>query len=290
MANFNRHPDDASFVKFIQPQANHRILGREEEADLIRRTQSGDAAAYKKLCRHNIRMMLKQSYKYQPRALARNIGLGELFGVVGEGFHRAVEGFDLSRQLRLSTYASYWILAKVNRYLRDHADEVRLPVHLQDKLAEVERFRQAYQAQHNRPPEDDEICQAVDINKAALRAVLHAPTPNHRSSLDDGFRSQGGERLEFANVVADLNAVSPDVTTETNRLNAALAAAKASVLDERERLVLYCRIDKDRTLEETADELALYDGVRVTRERIRQIEFAAHQKIRKSLEAAGYRR
>ena len=270
-----RDTSRANLAVYLKEISGIPLLTREQEVDLARRIAAGDEAAKQRLIESNLRLVVQVARRY----LNRGLPLGDLIEEGNLGLMRAVEKFDGERGVRFSTYATWWIRQAVSRALANQARIVRLPVHVQILLARYIREQQRLTQELGRAPSTTEVAQAMGTTEdkvAELEELRQPPL-----SLD---APSGGETRRLSEVIADASADPAAVLTRLFRERADLVA----VLDDlapNERTVLRRRFglegDEPETLETIGQRLKL------SRERVRQIESAGLRKLRALLGARG---
>jgi RNA polymerase sigma factor (sigma-70 family) len=261
---------------YLSDIAKVPLLTPEQEQELARRVQAGDADAERQLIEANLRLVVRVARRY----LNRGLSLLDLIEEGNLGLLHAVTKFQPGRGTRFSTYAVWWIRQAVARALANQARTIRLPVHIELLLGQYMKKKAALTQDLGRAPNTEEIAKALG---QPVDEVEHIERMSQRPvSLDAPIGQDGGGTLE--DVVKDAEPL-PGAG-----LAAALGAREdlAGVLRElpdAERGVLELRFglsgEEPRTLESIGRQLG------ITRERVRQIEAAALGRLRRLMAARG---
>ncbi|MFA5057972.1 MAG: sigma-70 family RNA polymerase sigma factor, partial [Opitutaceae bacterium] len=183
--------------------------------------------------------------------------------------------FDPRKGGKLSTYAAWWIKQSIKRALANQSKTIRLPVHLVDKISKMRRTAMSLAEEFGREPTDEEVAMELDIpvNKVAhLKSVSIRPT-----SLDAPI-GEDGDSATFGEIVGDENAISPYENVRERNLKTDLNHMIES-LDKREADIIRMRFGLDGHDELTLEEVGR--KFKVTRERVRQLQNLALQKVRR---------
>jgi RNA polymerase primary sigma factor len=267
--------------RYLQEVAQHPLLTAAEEVELARCIAGGRAddatpserrtasQARDRFIAANLRLVVSIAKRYQ----ASGYPLLDLVQEGNIGLMRAVEKFDGERGFKFSTYATWWIRQAISRAIAEKARPIRVPSHVGDAVASLNRVAAEVGGRIGREPTLAELSAASGVSPeriVELRAAVH-----HVVSLSSPIGEEAGG--ELADVVPDEGAPTPAGVAEEHLEHEAIHEVLAS-LTERERRVLQLRFGlvggAPRTLEDVGREFDL------TRERIRQIEAKALTKLR----------
>ncbi|HEX4349890.1 MAG TPA: RNA polymerase sigma factor RpoD/SigA [Verrucomicrobiae bacterium] len=246
-----------------------KLLTPKEENELARRIRRGDKQAREQMITANLRLVVKMARDYQ--------GLGlPLLDLINEGnigLMKAVQRFDPRKGAKLSSYASWWIKQAIRRALSNTSKTIRLPVHVVDTMAQVRKAEARLHDTLGREPTDEEI--ADDLGRNPRRIRQYREASRAPVSLDSPISAD--DSTAIADHVADANAAAP--FEELVRSNdTAMVQEVLATLDKRESRILAMRFGLDDGRPKTLEEVGARLGV--TRERIRQIQEQALQKMR----------
>jgi RNA polymerase sigma factor (sigma-70 family) len=253
------------------------LLTREQEVELSKQVAAGDEGARKRMVESNLRLVVMLARRYQNRGLP----LGDLIAEGNLGLIRAVEKFRWDRGTRFSTYATWWIRQAIQRALANQARLIRLPVHVEAQLGKVRRAQERLTQEQGRPPEAAEVAAAVGLTVKDLEALEEAS--KMPLSLETTVGGEG-EGIQLKDVVADRDDSGAAAVADLLRREANLR----TLLDDlppKERAILFDRFGLGSEAPMTLESIGQRLGV--TRERVRQIEASALQKLRRRLEARG---
>jgi RNA polymerase primary sigma factor len=227
-------------------------------------------AAREQMVRAHLRLVVWVAKRYRRRS---SLDLLDLIQEGNMGLMRAVEKFNYRRGVKVSSYAVWWIRQSVTRAIADQGRTIRVPVHMTETATKVLRERRKLYQRHGRDPGPGEIAAVSGVPIARVEQVLTmAPEP---TSLDAPIGEDGDATL--GDLIQETNAIDPYAAVEANALQAAMAEAIAE-LTPREQRILRMRFGIGGTTDHTLAEVGKELGV--TRERIRQIEAKALEKLR----------
>jgi RNA polymerase primary sigma factor len=264
-----------SLQLFLNETGRYPLLTAAEEVELAKRIERGDMRAKDRMINSNLRLVVSIAKKYQGHGLSLLDLIQE--GIIG--LIRAVEKFDWRRGYKFSTYATWWIRQAVQRGVANKSRTIRIPVHIVEREQKIARAERELTLKLERPPTDEEVAQKAKLSlkhvretRAAARAV---------ASLDKPLGDEGD--TNFGDIVAtDEGDVEEEVVVG---LSEHLLRAAVDKLPEREQYVIKLRYGLDggrdpKSLETIGREMGL------TRERVRQIETQALERLAREREIA----
>lgn len=247
------------------------LLTEEEERNLGERSASGDMSARQRLAEGNLRLVVSIAKHYTGRGMP----IMDLIQEGNIGLMHAAEKYDYKKENRFSTYASWWIKESMQRAIDQQSREIRVPVHVAENMKRVQKTARELQQDLGRDATPEEIARKMGDKTAEevsnIIAYLQNPVSLETPVGEDGESSLG-------DMMEDRTEPTPEEALD-------ILARKEEVqellegLTEKERQVLSLRYGlkdgKPQTLEEIGSSLG------VTRERVRQIESRAMEKLRK---------
>ncbi len=253
---------------FLNEVGRHPLLTALEEVELAKQIERGDKAAKERMINSNLRLVVSIAKKYQGHGLSLLDLIQE--GIIG--LIRAVEKFDWRRGYKFSTYATWWIRQAVQRGVANKARTIRIPVHIVEREQKISRAERELWAKLEREPTDREIAKATKLPVKQVREAREAARVV--ASLDKPVGE--GNDTSFGDLVAG---ESPEPSEEVHVSLGEQALRRAvKGLPETEREVIKLRYGMNGdagpvSLEEIGRRLG------VTRERVRQIEARALERL-----------
>ncbi len=253
------------------------LLSREEEHDLGVRVVEGDPTARDHMARANLRLVVSIARGYANRGLA----LPDLIEEGNLGLLRAVEGFDPDMGTRFSTYASYWIKQSIKRALINTSKTIRIPAYMIELLSKWRRANIRLNDVLGRTPTPEETARSLGIPKRKLPIIDKAMQINQATPQGDNPESG----WSLSEVVTDQRTAAPDeVMMKDDATNYVMS--RLDSMDEREAAILRMRFGLEGHEPMTLKEIGAQLGL--TRERVRQIETAALQRLAGELRGPGH--
>jgi len=271
---------ELSSLSFDSVQAYLREIGRvpfltaDEEKDLAKRIELGDEEARKKLALANLRLVVSIAKKYVGRS--PNLTLLDLIQEGNIGLFKAVEKFDYKKGYKFSTYATWWIRQAVTRALADQARTIRIPVHMVETISKYMQIKRKLVQDLGREPLPEDIAAEMSIPVEKIRHIQKIS--QDIVSLEAPVGEDDDEASVLGEFVKDEKEVSPTVRAGQTLLKENLHELLGD-LSPREQKILALRFGLKDGVTHTLEEVGKEFGV--TRERIRQIEAKALEKIRK---------
>lgn len=262
-----------SIQMYLKEIGQYPLISGSMEKELAKRIEAGDIEAKNLLARANLRLVVSIAKKYVGRSA--DLTLLDLIQEGNLGLFKAVDKFDWTKGYKFSTYATWWIRQAITRALADQSRTIRVPVHMVETIAKYKQVVRRLSQDLGRDPLPEEI--ATEMNLDVDKIYTIEKIDQSTVSLEAPIGEEDDGKSKLGDFLADDKILSPDQES-ARRIIGDQVREILNDLPEKERRILEMRhglIDGvTHTLEEVGKEFG------VTRERIRQIEAKAHEKIR----------
>jgi RNA polymerase primary sigma factor len=256
---------------YLREIARVPLLSREQEVALAKRVEAGDEEAMRQFVLANLRLVVSVAKKYRGRGLS----FLDLIQEGNMGLMQAVQKFDWRRGHRFSTYAVWWIRQAITRALANKARTIRLPVHMEEALGKMSGVMQRLGDELGREPSEEELAAAMGMQPQEVHQALQA------TRVPMSLETPVGEEEESA--LVDFIVDEADKSPEDQAYEHLLTDETRHILEEtltpRERLVIQLRFGLGDGRVYPLDRIGKKLGL--TRERVRQIEAQALQRLRR---------
>lgn len=240
--------------------AKLKVLKEAEKMELLKKMHEGDKTARDKLVNGNLRLVLSVIQRF----VNRGENLDDLFQVGTIGLMKAIDNFDISQNVRFSTYAVPMIVGEVRRYLRDN-NALRVSRSMRDTAYHAMQVKEQLQTKLNRDPTMEEIAEALDLPVAEVVVALEAIV--EPVSLYEPVYSDGGDTIYVMDQVGSLDSDSDwldEITIKETIRN----------LSPREKKILALRFMDGKTQTEVATEIG------ISQAQVSRLEKGAIRKIK----------
>lgn len=261
-----------SIQMYLREIGQYPLLNASEERTLAKRIVDGDEEARNLLARANLRLVVSIAKKYVGRS--PDLTLLDLIQEGNLGLFKAVDKFDFTKGFKFSTYATWWIRQAITRALADQSRTIRIPVHMVETMAKCKQVSRRLSQDLGRDPMPEEIATEMGVEVDKIYQIEKISQDTISLELPIGDEDDHSRLSDF---IADDKITAPDQEVSHSILTDQITEI-LDTLSEKERKILEMRhglLDGTyHTLEEVGKEFG------VTRERIRQIEAKALEKIR----------
>lgn len=262
-------------VKMYLREINKPLLTREQEVALAYKVREGDSKAKNELIEANLRLVVSIAKRYTNHGES----LMDLIQYGNIGLMTAVDKFDVTLGFRFSTYATHWIRQGIERGLADNAKNIRIPVHMHEKVIKLKKFIRQYEYEYSEEPSHEEMAAFLDCTLEQLDVVLSA------SSDTVSINSPVGEEedMELGDFLVSENEEPEEETMHQAMIEGVRKLIENVNLSDKEREIIILRYGLNGEEPQTLETIA--HVYKITRERVRQIENSAFKKLRFSKSA-----
>ncbi|MGI6772782.1 MAG: RNA polymerase sporulation sigma factor SigG [Clostridiales bacterium] len=239
-----------------------KVLKESEKTELLMRVKAGDKKARDTLINGNLRLVLSVIQRFANRGE----NLDDLFQIGCIGLIKSIDNFDVTQDVKFSTYAVPMIIGEIRRYLRDN-NSVRVSRSLRDTAYKAMQVKEDLQNELNREPDIEEIAERMDLPKSQV--VLALESIVEPISLFEPVYSDGGDTIFVMDQVSDR-------VTDTDWMDEILFKEALEKLTDREKTILSLRFLHGKTQMEVAEEIG------ISQAQVSRLEKGAVQKIKEN--------
>jgi RNA polymerase primary sigma factor len=262
-----------SIQMYLREIGQYPLLTAQQEKDLAKRIGEGDTEATNLLARANLRLVVSIAKRYVGRS--PDLTLLDLIQEGNIGLFKAVDKFDYSKGFKFSTYATWWIRQAITRALADQSRTIRIPVHMVETIAKYKQISRRLSQELGRDPLPEEIANEMGV---PVEKIYNIEKINQDTvSLENPVGDEGDDKSTLGDFIKDDKILPPDQETARRILTDQIKQILED-LSPKERKILAMRSGLEDGIYHTLEEVGKEFGV--TRERIRQIEAKALEKIR----------
>ncbi len=240
-----------------------KVLSEKEKTALLQRVRQGDTAAREEMVNGNLRLVLSVVQRFT----GRGENLDDLFQVGCIGLVKSIDNFDITQNVRFSTYAVPMIIGEIRRYLRDN-NSIRISRSVRDTAYKAMQVKERLTAEKQREPTATEIAQELGIPREEVVIALEAIV--EPVSLYEPVYADGGDTIYVLDQVGDHN-------DDRNWLDEIALKEAMNNLSEREKKILYLRFFKGKTQIEVSTEIG------ISQAQVSRLEKGALQQIKSVL-------
>ena len=262
----------SSFSLFLKDISRYPSLTTEEENALLQRIANGDILAKDQFIKSNLRLVVSIAKRYKSSSL-------DLSDIVQEGnlgLIRSLDSFDLSKGVKFSTYAAYWIRKAISKCIINTERLIRIPDYMWQLIASYQKYQNDFYKNNNRYPTDKEIIAEMQISNSDLERI-RSMNFNY-TSLNLPTDSDDADSDELIDILSDSSSITESIFFDSLKSKLLLYLLSNTNLDDREKKVIILCYGSD----EEPTQKVMGEVLHVSRERARQIHKSALEKIKKT--------
>lgn len=260
---------NAEVQSYLTQLTRQPLLTAEEEIALAERIRNGDHAAKDRLVEANMRLVINVARTYHNSM----IPFEDLIQEGAIGLMTAAERFDPDKGYRFSTYATHWIRQAITRAIDNKSKPIRLPAHVSETLRKIERARTLWIRERGEDPTIEQLAEYLNVPTRKITSLLHAG--QEPVSLDMLVGEEDNTTL--ASLLNDENAIDPQAMVVTAEIRTVLSSL-LETLTPREQEIMRRRLGYEGESSHVLQEIGT--AMRISRERVRQIEMQALRKLK----------
>jgi len=262
---------DRALQNYLSEISRYRTLSREEEHDLAIRARDGDQKAINHLVQANLKFVVKIAARYQNRGLS----LSELISEGNIGLIKAIEKFDPDKDIKLISYAIWWIRQRIMQAVSEKSSLIRVPMGKASSVSKIKAVQDRIKIETGNMPSDEELGDVLDIGGKAVTQLREHMIET--SSLDDVMQTSDSQDYSARDHLEDTGMVDPQHIYYNELMNERLHTA-INRLEPREASIIrtYFGLNESNESKNFA-QIAAEMGL--SRERVRQIQKEALKKI-----------
>lgn len=265
-----KYPAESALQIYLKEISKFPLLSLEEEKEITRKVAENDQRAREKLIRSNLRLVVNIAREY----VNRGISFLDLIEEGNIGLIHAVKKFNPSMGYKFSTYATWWIKQAIRRAIRNKAKTVRIPSYIVENVSKLKTVTTDLLNKLERPPSVDEIAKQMDITAKKVQSIEDAIRST--VSLDASDVTSSDIIWALANIIPDKRTLTPEDELE-EIFERESVEHLLDIINKREAMILKMRYGLSDGKPKTLDEIG--KKLRLSRERVRQIEKATIQKL-----------
>jgi len=270
--NFEDHVTTINGLDEYISKLPKELLTKGQEEELFEKIKNGDIEAKNEVITKNLRLVISEAKKY----VGSGMDFLDLIQEGNIGLIKAIEKFDIAKGYRFSTYATWWIKQAITRSIQEKRRTIKISTHQENRIKLLKDYNNEYYRDNGKYPTKEEIATYLHWNKNVVENTI-SMAKTKMVLLSTPISDDSDD--ELVDFIEDKDEIDADKIIFSKQI---LEAIENSNLTEREKEILYLRFGiydgEYRTLEEIGK---IY---KLTRERIRQIEFKACRKLRRNNE------
>ena len=265
---------NSSVKMYLKEIGEYPLLTKEEEKRLAEKAAKGSLKARETLINSNLRLVVYVAKRFE----GRGISFLDLIQEGNLGLIKAVEKFDYTKDYKFSTYATYWIKQAISKAIMEQSRNIRIPVNVIERISAIRKVEREYQQKLERNPSMKEVAAALKLDVKKIKEAYDwmADTTSLDVTIGDDEDATIGSFVEDESVKDSFETVNNE--NQYNNLYEVL-----NTLTDKEKNVIYRRFGIGRERAETLEEIG--KSMKLSRERIRQIEADAMRKMRNPIRA-----